>query len=71
MTGREEKITLPAREVPVLYEADALVAGGGLAGVCAAVAAAETGASVILLESGGCLGGIATAGLLSTWPTGF
>lgn len=66
MTGREEKITLPAREVPVLYEVDALVAGGGLAGVCAAVAAAETGASVILLESGGCLGGIATAGLLST-----
>ncbi|MDD9814818.1 MAG: FAD-dependent oxidoreductase, partial [Gammaproteobacteria bacterium] len=30
---------------------DILVAGGGNAGLCAAIAAAEAGASVLLLES--------------------
>lgn len=38
-------------------QADILVAGGGLAGVCAAIAAARNGASVILLQDRSRLGG--------------
>src|SRR5258708_22054927 len=41
-------------------ETDFLVAGGGLAGVCAAVAAARHGASVILLQNRSVLGGNAS-----------
>ena len=62
----KERITIPAKEIPVLYHTEILVAGGGLAGVCAAVAAAREGAEVLLLEAGGSLGGIATRGLLAT-----
>ncbi|MCQ2390668.1 MAG: FAD-dependent oxidoreductase [Kiritimatiellae bacterium] len=54
----------PAREVPVAGDADVVVAGGGPAGIAAAVAAARQGARVILLESKGCVGGIWTNGLL-------
>ena len=42
---------------------DIVVAGAGMAGVAAAVAAARAGADVLLVERGGTLGGIATAGL--------
>jgi len=43
--------------VPVRYNCDVLVVGGGTAGVVAALAAAETGAETILLEKAGFLGG--------------
>ena len=36
---------------------DVAVIGGGLSGVCAALAAAREGASVIIVEKGNCLGG--------------
>ncbi|MBQ7208514.1 MAG: FAD-dependent oxidoreductase [Lentisphaeria bacterium] len=55
----------PARQVPVAGRYDVIVAGGGPAGVCAALAAAERGCSVLLLEAEGCLGGILTSGLMS------
>ncbi len=42
---------------------DVVVAGGGPAGVMAAVAAARTGAATMLLESNGYFGGVATMGL--------
>lgn len=51
------------REIPVVDSADVVVAGGGLAGVAAALAAARAGASVILIETNGFLGGVATAGM--------
>lgn len=54
-------VRLPAREVPVLREVDVLVAGGGSAGVAAAVSAARAGASVLLVERNGFLGGTMTA----------
>ncbi|MHC4872904.1 MAG: FAD-dependent oxidoreductase [Planctomycetota bacterium] len=54
----------PAREIPVYAECDVLVAGGGLAGVASAVAAARAGAETILLERNGCLGGVACATMM-------
>ena len=57
-------IIIPAREVPVLAEADLVVVGGGSAGVAAAVAATQEGASCILIEKANCAGGMLTNGLL-------
>ena len=50
-------------------DADVLVVGGGPAGVCAAIAAARHGARVVLAEQGGCLGGMATRGLVGPFMT--
>jgi ribulose 1,5-bisphosphate synthetase/thiazole synthase len=58
----------PTREVPIRWEADVVVCGGGPAGTAAAIAAARRGASVILLERYGCLGGLATGGLVLALP---
>ena len=44
---------------------DVVVVGGGIAGICASVSAARAGASVILIEKGINLGGLATVGLIS------
>jgi len=57
----------PAREVPVRAEVDVLVAGGGPGGVASAVAAARAGASVLLAEQYGCVGGMGTIGHVLTW----
>ena len=54
----------PSRETPITLTADVVVAGGGPAGVGAAVAAAREGANVVLLERYGYLGGLATGGLV-------
>jgi len=51
-----------ARRLPVKVETDVFVAGGGPAGVAAAVSAARHGARVFLAESHTCLGGMSTAG---------
>lgn len=55
----------PARDVPVVDDAEVVVCGAGPAGVVAAIAAARAGARTRLLEVHGCLGGIWTAGALS------
>ncbi len=57
-------ITEPSREIPVTREVDVIVAGGGPAGIGAAVAAARLGARTLLVEQYGVLGGMATAGLV-------
>jgi glycine/D-amino acid oxidase-like deaminating enzyme len=50
--------------IPVVAESDVVVVGGGSAGVAAAVSAARNGASVTLLERYGCLGGMASGGMV-------
>ncbi len=57
----------PGRELPVSCECDVLVAGGGMAGVAAAVAARRQGASVLLIERYCALGGLATLGNVIEW----
>ena len=52
------------RRITVRHEVDVFVAGGGPAGVAAAVAAARQGARVFLAERNTCLGGMGTAGML-------
>jgi len=56
--------------LPVTASADVVVIGGGTAGFVAAIAAARTGASVILLERYGYLGGSLT-GTYTTNPGNF
>ncbi|MCD6288921.1 MAG: FAD-dependent oxidoreductase [Anaerolineae bacterium] len=59
-------ITEPERTIPVLGEVDVLVAGAGVAGVAAAVAAARVGAKTMLVERMGFLGGVAAAALMTS-----
>jgi flavin-dependent dehydrogenase len=47
----------PSRKIPIT-ECDVFIAGGGTAGVIAAIAAARQGAKTILIESKGYPGGI-------------
>lgn len=51
-----------SRRVPVRYEADVAVVGGGIAGVSAACAAARSGAKVVLVERFAVTGGDLTSG---------
>jgi len=51
----------------VFRECDVLVAGGGIAGIAAALAAARNGAKVILAEKQCALGGLATLGLITIY----
>src|SRR5918994_5071923 len=62
--SRPQTITLPPRTALVAATTDVLVVGGGPAGIGAALGAADAGASVILVERYGFLGGNATAALV-------
>mgnify|MGYP006290928079 CR=1 FL=1 len=56
-----------SRSIPLRYEADVAVIGGGIAGVCAACAAAREGATTILVERFAVVGGNATVGGVANW----
>ena len=58
----EEKIT-----VPIIGKCDVLVAGGGIAGIAAALAAGRQGKDVLLIENEYTLGGLATLGLVTIY----
>ena len=55
-------------ETRVIEEADVIVVGGGPGGHSAAIAAARNGARTILVERYGCLGGMATGGIVIQIP---
>jgi flavin-dependent dehydrogenase len=58
------EVTLPPRTGVLAANTDVLVVGGGPAGFGAAVAAADAGAEVVLVERYGFLGGNATVALV-------
>lgn len=63
----EKFVTEPERQLKISRSAGVLVAGGGIAGIAAAIAAARSGAEVVLLEREYCLGGMATLGLVTIY----
>jgi hypothetical protein len=54
------------RRTPITDETEVVVAGGGPAGVAAAIASSRLGVKTMLIERYGCLGGLATGGLVIT-----
>ena len=54
-----------SRKIPVKKAYDVIVCGGGVAGVAAAVSAANRGCSTLLLEKSNMLGGLGTLGLIN------
>lgn len=55
----------PEKRIPVCGEYDVIVAGGGTAGLFAAIASARAGAKTLVIERLDCLGGLLTAGMMS------
>ena len=55
------------KKTPILSECEVLIAGGGIAGIAAAIAAARNGKKVTLLEREFTLGGMATLGLITIY----
>ena len=59
------------RSIPLLYEADVCIVGGGPAGVAAAYTASQNGTSAVIIEKGITLGGLQTMGnvipCMTTW----
>jgi ribulose 1,5-bisphosphate synthetase/thiazole synthase len=53
-----------SREIPVRHDVDVFVAGGGPAGVAAALAARWQGMNVFMAEAQACFGGMGTVGLV-------
>ena len=51
-------VSEPAKQIPVVADADVVVVGGGPAGVTASIAAARQGVSVLLIERYNHLGGL-------------
>ena len=57
------------RSMPVRHDVDVFVAGGGPAGVAAALTAARQGRRVFLAEAHTCFGGMGTAGMVPVFMT--
>jgi ribulose 1,5-bisphosphate synthetase/thiazole synthase len=49
-----------ARQIPVLWETEVLVVGGGPGGLAAAISSARAGAQTMLVDRYGCFGGVIT-----------
>ena len=57
----------PQKELIITGDYDVVVAGGGVAGIAAALAAARQGKNVLLIERMFTLGGLATLGLITVF----
>ncbi len=66
----DRTIALPARRVPVAYDADVVVVGAGPGGFAAALKAAREGARVVIVERFDMPGGVHTSGLQGSANTG-
>ena len=58
----DKNIKYANKKIPVLYDVDICVCGGGPSGTAAAILAARNGSNVVLIERGIALGGLATLG---------
>lgn len=56
-----------SQKIPLKQNYNVIVVGGGPSGCAAAIAAARQGASTLLIESTGALGGSGTTALVPTW----
>jgi len=65
------RVTLGARDLPVLGTYDVVVVGGGTSGAPAAIAASRSGARTLVIEYLDELGGVGTAGLISMYWYGY
>lgn len=59
-----DEVRLPEARVPVSYDVDVVIIGGGPSGIGAAISAACNGASTLLIEQRGFLGGMGTVALV-------
>jgi len=66
-TGKKHKHISFQRSIPVRYQVDVFIAGGGPSGVAAALSAARQGAKVFLAEGQSCFGGMGTSGLVPSF----
>ena len=57
-----DAIKYAGKNIPVLYNVDVCVCGGGPSGTAAAISAAKNGSRVVLIEKGVALGGLAVLG---------
>jgi hypothetical protein len=58
------EVRIPAESIPVSYDVDVVVIGGGPAGIASAISAASNGARTLLIEQRGFLGGMGTVALI-------
>lgn len=70
MTDQPDKISR-TWDIPLRDTVDVAVIGGGSAGIAAASAAAQNGASTVLVERYGFLGGTSTAGMVGPFMTSY
>ncbi|HWD01953.1 MAG TPA: FAD-dependent oxidoreductase [Amycolatopsis sp.] len=63
----ENTVSVPSAELPITTSADVVVAGGGPAGFCAAIAAARAGAQTLLVERAPFFGGTATGAMVASF----
>ena len=64
-------VSYAGKNIPVLFDADVCVTGGGPSGMAAAVQSAEHGARTVLIERGIALGGLQTLGNVIPCMTSF
>ena len=67
--GAAEAPNVYSRKLETAYDVDVFVAGGGPAGVAAALAAARSGKRVFVAETSGAFGGAATAAYVPAFAT--
>lgn len=66
-----DSVSYDGHDIPLLYEAEICILGGGPSGVAAAVSAGKMGKTTVLIEKGITLGGLQTMGnvipCMTTW----